>query len=563
MAIAIKMPKMSDTMEEGVIASWLVKVGDTVESGDILAEVETDKATMELENYEDGTILYIGPKEKDSVPVDGIIAIIGEEGEEYESLLSEGGNQDAKQKPDAGDKEEKSAADREPGEPGTVPSDPVDTSSINATVVRMPLMSDTMEEGVIASWLVKEGDTVESGDILAEVETDKATMELENYEDGTILYLGAKEGEGVKVDGILAIIGEPGADYEALLKGNASGKSGSQAPTAPAEKPDVKPEQTDFAVPSHVGTEEASPADEGRIKASPLAKKMAKDKGINLSEIKGTGDNGRIVRKDIENFSPSAQPTPAAAPADKAQPGDSPAAQVPAFAASGVEESFEEIKVTQMRKAIARRLGESKFQAPHFYLTMEIDMDRAIAARASMNEVAPIKLSFNDMVVKAAAAALKKNPAVNSSWHGDTIRINHHIHMGVAVAVAEGLLVPVLKFADQKSLSQLSVETKELAGKAKAKKLQPAEMEGSTFTISNLGMFGIEQFTAIINPPGACILAVGGIKQTPVVKNGEIKVGNIMKVTLSCDHRVVDGAVGSAFLKDFKGLMEDPVRILV
>lgn len=544
MAEVIKMPKMSDTMEEGVIASWLVKEGDKVSSGDILAEVETDKATMELESYEDGTILYIGAKEGDAVPIDGVIAIIGEKGEDYKDLLeSAKGGDKKKEEP----KKEKAPAKESPKEE-------IDTSNINASVITMPKMSDTMTEGTIASWLKKEGDQVSSGDILAEVETDKATMELEAYEDGTLLYIGPKEGDAVPIDGVIAIIGEKGADYKALLKAHEQQAASGDEEEKEEEKEVVKDEAKEVITSSAKGeNEEAFQADEARIKASPLARKMAEDLGYDISKIKGSGDHGRIVKRDVEQYKPAAE-APASAEKDETP------VQLPQAVG---EEQFEEKNVSQMRKTIAKRLAESKFTAPHFYLTMEIDMDKAIEARKSMNEYSPVKISFNDLVVKACAVALRQHPKVNSSWRGDKIRYNKHVHVGVAVAVEEGLLVPVVRFADNKSLSHISTEVKQLGEKAKNKQLQPQEWEGNTFTISNLGMFGIEEFTAIINPPDSCILAVGGIKETPVVKNGQIVPGNRMKVTLSCDHRVVDGASGAAFLQTVKNLLEDPVRILV
>lgn len=544
MAEVIRMPKMSDTMEEGVIASWLKKVGDKVKAGDILAEVETDKATMELEAYEEGTLLHIGVNEKEAAPVDGIIAIIGKEGESFEGLLDEA--------PAA------AAAAETPAEaaaPEAAPVAEVDTSGIKASVITMPKMSDTMEEGTIAQWLKKVGDDVKSGDILAEVETDKATMELESYEDGNLLYVGPKDGESVAVGGVLAIIGEKGADFETLLKAQAAPKPEAAPVTeaAPAAQAATAPSP---AAPSPEASQApaATTSSNGRVKASPLAKKMAKDLGYDITMINGSGDNGRVIKKDVEAYTPSATPAPAAAGQDTAL--------IPAPVVVG-EESYEEVPVSQMRKTIAKRLSESKFTAPHFYLTMEINMDKAIEARKSMNELAPVKISFNDLVVKAAAAALRQHPKVNTSWLGDKIRYNNHIHIGVAVAVDEGLLVPVVKFTDQKSLSAISTEVKQLAEMAVNKQLQPEHWEGNTFTISNLGMFGIEEFTAIVNPPDACIMAVGGIKQTAIVKDGELVPGNVMKVTLSCDHRVVDGAVGSAFLKTFKELLEDPVRILI
>lgn len=535
---------MSDTMEEGVVAQWHKKVGDTVESGELMAEIETDKATMDYESYNDGTVLYLGVAEGEAVKVDGILAIVGEAGEDYKALLSGASNG--------------AAAPEAPAEASApvAAAEAVDTSSVNAEIVRMPKMSDTMEEGVISTWHKNVGDTVETGDLVADIETDKATMEYESYNDGVLLYQGAKEGESVKVDGVLGIVGEAGADYELLLKAEASGGSVAAAATTEVEVP---------APAANTPAPAESPAaplvsENGRLKASPLAKKLAADKGIDIRQVTGSGDGGRIVKKDVENFVPAAAPAavPAPAKADAA-----PAAAPIALPKIVGEESYEEVRVSQMRKTIAKRLASSKFQAPHFYLTMEINMDKAIEARKAMNEVSPVKISFNDMVIKAAAAALRQHPGVNSSWLEDKIRINHHIHIGVAVAVEEGLLVPVVKFADNKPLSHISAEVKDLGGKAKSKKLQPDEMTGNTFTISNLGMFGIEEFTAIINPPDACIMAVGGIKQTAIVKDGQLAIGNIMKVTLSCDHRAVDGAVGSAFLKTFKSLLEEPVRLLV
>ena len=436
-------------------------------------------------------------------------------------------------------------------------------------------MSDTMTEGTIAAWLKNVGDKVKSGDILAEVETDKATMELENYEDGTLLYTGPKAGEAVAVDGILAIIGEEGADIQALLGGQSGAAAAPAAAPAEAPKPAEAAAPAAPAAPTAPIVAPATPS--GRILASPLAKSIAKEKGINLTQVVGSGDNGRIVQRDVENFQPSAAAAPQVAPAAEAAPA-APVAVAPSAAPAPAvsaapqaapsapvqsSDTYTDTPVSQMRKVIAKRLSESLFTAPHFYLTMEINMDKAIEARVKLNELSPVKLSFNDLVLKSAAVALRQHPAVNSSWLGDKIRQNKLINIGVAVAVDEGLLVPVIRNADQKGLSQIATEVKELAGKAKSKKLQPAEWEGSTFTISNLGMFGIDEFTAIINPPDACILAVGGIKQTPIVKDGQIVVGNIMKVTLSCDHRVVDGATGAAFLQTLKGLLEDPMRMLI
>ncbi|MDO7848114.1 pyruvate dehydrogenase complex dihydrolipoamide acetyltransferase [Hymenobacter sp. M29] len=587
MAEIIKMPKMSDTMTEGTIAAWLKKVGDKVKSGDILAEVETDKATMELENYEDGTLLYIGPKEKDSVPVDGILAIVGKEGEDISGLLNgqSGGAAPAPAAAAAPAPAPAAEAPKAPeaaptpapapvaAAPAPAPSAPAaPANGKKATVVRMPKMSDTMTEGTIAAWLKNVGDKVKSGDVLAEVETDKATMELENYEDGTLLYTGPKAGEAVAVDGILAIIGEEGADIQALLGGgSAPAAAPAAAPVEAAPAPAAAPaaEAAPAAAPAPAPAETpAAPASNGRILASPLAKSIAKEKGINLSQVVGSGDNGRIVQRDVENFqpgaaAPAAAPAPQAAPTAAAPAPAAPAAPAAAPAASASTDTYTDTPVSQMRKVIAKRLSESLFTAPHFYLTMEINMDKAMEARVKLNELSPVKLSFNDLVLKSAAIALRSHPAVNSSWLGDRIRQNKVINIGVAVAVDEGLLVPVIRNADQKGLATIANEVKELAGKAKSKKLQPAEWEGSTFTISNLGMFGIDEFTAIINPPDACILAVGGIKQTAIVKDGALAIGNIMKVTLSCDHRVVDGATGAAFLQTLKSLLEDPMRLMI
>ncbi|MEO1050004.1 MAG: pyruvate dehydrogenase complex dihydrolipoamide acetyltransferase [Bacteroidota bacterium] len=553
MAEIIRMPKMSDTMEEGVIAVWHKKVGEEITEGELVAEIETDKATMDYESFNKGTLLYLGAEVGEAIAVDGILAIIGDPGEDYSALLNGDGA--------AASNGAEAAAEETPAS-APAAAEAVDTSGIKAEVVLMPKMSDTMEEGTIATWHKNVGDKVSSGDLLAEIETDKATMDYESYNEGTLLYIGPKEGEAVQVDGVLAIIGEAGADFETLLKAHASGgaapapaasekKEESATPSSAEAKPQPTPVSSASSAPSSNGTAD------GRIKASPLAKKLAEDKGYDLSQIQGSGENGRIVKRDVESFDPAQ-----AAPAKTVATGSSAPAPVSLPQIVG-EESFEEVKVSQMRKAIARRLSDSKFSAPHFYVTMEINMDKAIEARKSMNEVAPVKISFNDMVIKAVAAAIRQHPNVNVSWQGDSIRKNQHIHIGVAVAVDEGLLVPVIRFADNKTLSHISAEVKDLAGKAQAKKLQPSDWEGNTFTISNLGMFGVEEFTAIINPPDVCIMAVGGIKQVPVVKDGQMVVGNVMKVTLSSDHRAVDGATAAQFLKTFKGLLEDPVRILI
>ncbi|MDN3580590.1 2-oxo acid dehydrogenase subunit E2 [Mucilaginibacter flavus] len=547
MAEVVKMPKMSDTMTEGVLAKWHKKVGDKVKSGDVLAEVETDKATMDFESYQDGTLLFIGVEEGAAVPVDSVIAVIGKEGEDYKTALAGSGSEPAEKKQEKA-AEPAPVADKKPA---ATAAPKVDLSAIPATVIRMPLLSDTMTEGTIEKWNFKVGDKVKADDSLADVATDKATMEVVGYEAGTLLYIGVKEGEAAAVNGIIAIVGKEGTDITPLLQG------GNDAPAAEEAAPAAKAETADAAPAA------SSSTDDSRVKASPLARKIAKDKGINLNDVKGSAEGGRIIKKDIEEYKPAAKPaaTPDAAPA--AAP-SAPAAKAPVVLPTYTgEEKFTERPVTQMRKAISRRLSESLFTAPHFYVTMSIDMDQAIAARTRINDIAPVKISFNDFVVKAVAVALKQHPAINSSFLGDKIRTNEHIHVGVAVAVDEGLLVPVIRFADGKSLSHISVEVKELAGKAKSKKLQPAEMEGSTFTISNLGMFGVDEFTAIINTPNACILAVSGIQAVPVVKNGAVVAGNVMKVTLSADHRVVDGATAAAFLQTLKQLLEEPVRLLI
>ena len=568
MAEAIRMPKMSDTMEEGVIGNWLKKVGDVIKTGDILAEVETDKATMELESYNEGTLLYITAEK--NIPIDGLIAVVGKPGEDFKALL-EGKTGGAAEKPAAPQPAATPPPDTKQeavAQPPTKPAEaPKAAANIKATLIQMPLLSDTMTEGTIVKWHKQVGDTLKNGDLLAEIETDKATMDFEAPEAGMLLYVGAKEGETVQVKTPLAIIGEKGADYQALLNGG----------TAPAAQPNgsqpkAEPQSATVLVPgtdspsTRAQEPEKKPAaaeSDERMKISPLARKMAEDKGVDMHQLKGSGENGRIVKRDVETFTPAAQPTATPIPTPTAQPAAKETPKpAPAMASAG-SDSFEEVPVSQMRKVIARRLAESMYTAPHFYLTIEINMDKATSAREAMNQYSPVKLSFNDLVIKASAMALRQHPSINSSWLGDKIRINHHVHVGMAVAVPDGLLVPVIRNADIKSLSQISADAKDLGGRAKEKKLQPAEMEGSTFSISNLGMFGIEEFTAIINPPNACILAVGGIKQTPVVANGEIKISGIMKVTLSCDHRVVDGASGAAYLQTFRGLLEDPMRMLV
>lgn len=577
MAEVVKMPKMSDTMTDGVIAKWHKKVGDKVKSGDLMAEIETDKATMDFESYQEGTLLYIGAQEGSTAPVDSVIAVIGNEGEDYKAALEgESMAAPAEEKknsekiPAKSAEPEDSAPEADAAKPAAEETgddsstDPeAAATAVGATIIRMPLLSDTMTEGVIAEWHKKVGDKVKSDDALADVETDKATMEVVGYAEGTLLYIGVEKGQAAKVNGIIAIVGKEGTDVTPLLKPAAEHKK-TVKPTESAEGVKVT-EQA--APPQEEGKQEVQSDSSSRIKASPLARKIAKDKGINIEEVKGSAEGGRIVKKDIEGFTPStrkiAESAPAASSASaasKSESSGSTAVTIPQFIG---EEKYTEKPVSQMRKVIAKRLAESLFTAPHFYLTMSIDMDSAIQARNKINEFASVKISFNDIVLKAVAVALKQHPHVNSSWLGDKIRYNEHVNIGVAVAVEDGLLVPVVRFADGKSLSHISAEVKDFAQRAKSKKLQPSDWEGSTFTISNLGMFGIDEFTAIINPPDACILAVGGISQIPVVKNGQVVPGNVMKVTLSCDHRVVDGATGSAFLQTLKALLEEPVRLLV
>ncbi len=561
MAEVILMPRLSDTMTEGVIAAWHKRVGDTVQKGDLLAEIETDKATMELESYQDGVLLHIGTPDGGKLQVNDLLAIFGKPGEDITELVKiHGAGGAIAPIPTAA---ATVAAPVESAAPATVSIPTEKTASIDISamdeVVLMPRLSDTMTEGVIASWQKNVGDIVKKGEVLADIETDKATMELESYKDGVLLYQGAKAGEKILVNDLLCIIGKEGLDIASIVaavKANAGAASATPetSPVAASTANTAMPVSAP-ASPASAPTVEQTVVNSGRIFASPLAKRIAAEKGIDLKYVKGSGDNGRITKIDIDQYTPAVAPA-AAAPAAKS------AAPVVSNAVAG-QVSFTDVPVSQMRKVIAKRLSESLFTAPHFYLTMQIDMDAAIAARTKINEVASVKVSFNDLVVKATAMALKKHPKINSSWMGDFIRYNDHINIGVAVAVDEGLLVPVVRFADSKSLSQIGAEVKDFAQRAKDKKLQPSDWEGSTFTISNLGMFGIDQFTAIINPPDACILAVGGISQEPVVKNGQVVPGNIMKLTLSCDHRVVDGATGAAFLQTLKQLLEEPVRMLV
>lgn len=540
MAEVITMPRLSDTMTEGVVATWLKKVGDKISEGDILAEIETDKATMEFESFQSGTLLYIGLQEGESAPVDSLLAIVGEEGEDISALINGGEDVTVKtEEPVVAVAQEAKVQQKET----TIPKD--------VKIVTMPRLSDTMTDGTVATWIKKVGDKVEEGDILAEIETDKATMEFESFQSGTLLYVGINEGESAPVDSVLAIVGPAGTDVSGLVASLKDGVSVSDS----QEEVSVKEVEEKAPVAAVGETTTAAPAvatSGGRVFVSPLARKIAIEKGIDINSIKGTGENGRIVKRDVENYVPvTAQPSAPVA-----------AKEVPQTFVPAGEISVEEVKNSQMRKTIARRLGESKFTAPHYYLTIEIDMEQAIASRGVINALPETKVSFNDMVVKACAMALRKHPQVNSQWKEDVTVINHHINIGVAVAVEDGLVVPVIPFTDQLSLTQIGGKVKELAVKAKTKKLQPAEMEGSTFTVSNLGMFGIQEFTSIINQPNSAILSVGAIVEKPVVKNGQIVVGNTMIVTLACDHRTVDGATGAQFLQTLRSYIENPVTML-
>ncbi|MGO4920538.1 2-oxo acid dehydrogenase subunit E2 [Maribacter spongiicola] len=545
MAIVVNMPRLSDTMEEGTVAKWLKSVGDKIQEGDILAEIETDKATMEFESFNEGTLLHIGIQEGDTAPVDSLLAIIGDEGEDISTLLG-GGAAVAEEKSSEAQVVTEDSAEEANGA-GEIPE--------GVEIVKMPRLSDTMEEGTVATWLKKVGDDVEEGDILAEIETDKATMEFESFYNGKLLYIGIQEGESSPVDAVLAVIGPEGTDVDAVLNNKSGGSKKSAANET--KKEDKKSDDT-------FDTKEASisVADGERIFASPLAKKIAADKGIDLAKVSGSGDNGRITKKDIENYTPSAAAISAPAATASVKADNAIAAQPVSMALPSGEEGTEEVKNSNMRKAIAKALGNSKFNAPHFYLTIEVDMDNAKESRAQINSLPDTKVSFNDMILKACAMALRKHPQVNTSWSAETTKYHKHIHMGVAVAVDEGLVVPVIKHADLLGLTQIGSAVKDLAGKARNKKIAPSEMEGSTFTVSNLGMFGILEFTSIINQPNSAILSVGAIVEKPVVKNGEIVIGNTMKLTLACDHRTVDGAVGAQFLQTLRYFVENPVTML-
>ncbi|WP_111709469.1 pyruvate dehydrogenase complex dihydrolipoamide acetyltransferase [Lutibacter citreus] len=549
MAEIITMPRLSDTMTEGVVAQWLKKVGDKIEEGDILAQIETDKATMEFESFNEGFLLHIGLQEGETAPVDSLLAIIGEKDEDISALLAGDATKAAVTSEETAAPVSKEAAPLAETKPATeafvVPD--------NVTIVTMPRLSDTMTDGTVATWLKKVGDKVSEGDILAEIETDKATMEFESFNEGTLLYIGLQEGENAPVDSLLAIIGEAGTDVTAVVSGfttttapAATEEAETKAPTAekktPASAAPIKDSNT-------TATKKVSAinSENGRIIASPLAKALAEEKGINLAKIVGTGEGGRIVKIDIENYNPIVEVA---------------ASSATTVAAPVGEISKTEVKNSQMRKAIVKALDNSQTTAVNFTVTMDIDMDNAIASRKVINSIPDTKISFNDLVVKATAMALKSHPQVNTEWTNEQTIYNNHIAIGVAVAIEDGLVVPVIPFTDTKSLTQIGAEVKDLAIKAKNKKLTPDEMSGSTFTVSNLGMFGVDSFTSIINQPNSAILSVGGIKQKPVVKNGEIVVGNVMTLTLACDHRTIDGAVGAAFMNTLKQYIENPVTMI-
>ena len=535
------MPRLSDTMEEGTVAKWFKKVGDTVNEGDILAEIETDKATMEFESFNEGELLHIGIQEGGTAPVDTLLAIIGKKGEDISALLSGGDNGAAPAAAEAAPTEAATQAQPEQAAPAALPE--------GIEVIMMPRLSDTMEEGTVAKWNIKVGDTVNEGDILAEIETDKATMEFESFHQGTLLHIGLNEGESAPVDSVLAIIGKKGTDISGILAAQnepaaAPLKAVTSEPTAAAKPEPVAAIGEVKPAPQPVAQPIQTQSSNGRVIASPLAKKLAHDKGIDLARVQGSGDHGRIVKRDIDNYQP--------------QTGGG----IQSFTPRGTE-SVTELTNSQMRKTIAKRLSASKFSAPHYYLGVEFDMDHAIAFRTQYNTLPDTKISFNDIVVKATALALKQHPQVNAKWEDHQITQHHHVHIGVAVAVEDGLVVPVVKFADEQSLPQLGAAVKDYAVRARDKKLKPEEMDGSTFTISNLGMFGIQEFTSIINQPNGAILSVGGIVQKPVVKEGQIVVGNTMKLTLACDHRVIDGATGAQFLQTLQGYIENPLTMVV
>lgn len=540
MAEVITMPRLSDTMTEGKVSKWHKKVGDAVKEGDILAEIETDKAVQDFESEINGTLLYIGVDEGAQAPVDSVLAIIGKEGEDISSLTSGGAATEEKKS------EEESKTENEETSVETAQDASAADIPEGVEVITMPRLSDTMTEGKVAKWQKNVGDTVKEGDILAEIETDKAVQDFESEFNGTLLYQGVGEGDAAEVDKILAIIGPAGTDVSAIVSGGGKTAAAPKANAENSAKTQAPAEDKNESAPVAASTGD-------RVAISPLARKIAQDKGIDFASIKGSGENGRIVKKDVENYQPSAQPVAAATA--KAAPAQ------PSVAFTPGEDS--ETQNSQMRNIIAKGLAESKFTAPHYYLTVEINMDKAIEARKEMNAVSDTKVSFNDMVIKAVAVALRKHPQVNSSWAGDKIVHHGNINVGVAVAVPDGLVVPVLKNTDYMSYSAISAAVKDMAGRAKTKALKANEMEGSTFSVSNLGMFGIETFTSIINQPNSAILSVGAIIEKPIVKNGQIVVGNTMKLSLACDHRVIDGATGAQFLQTLRTYLESPLTLLL
>jgi pyruvate dehydrogenase E2 component (dihydrolipoamide acetyltransferase) len=531
-------------MEEGVVAKWLVGIGDEVKEGDILAEIETDKATMEFESFYEGTLLHIGINEGQTAAVDTLLAIVGEKDEDITAIINgdtnTGGQLDLVDQINETEKIE--------NKPKVSPE--ISSKSNDFQIIKMPRLSDTMEEGTVSSWLVGVGDEVKEGDILAEIETDKATMEFESFYEGTLLYIGINEGQTAVVDSLLAIIGDKSADFNSAIE---NFEKVSSDDVVSHEENEIPAEINEDFSSKNVGTSSSN----SRILASPLAKKIASKKNIDLSTIQGSGDNGRITKVDVENYKVKEK--------EISELVDNRVSQSVSATQKSIDgsESFEEIENSQMRKAIARRLKESKFSAPHYYLNIECDMDNAITFRKQYNTLPNTKISFNDIIVKACAIALKQHPKVNSQWFEDKMRLNNHVHIGVAVGVTDGLVVPVIRFANEKSLTKIGSEVKDFASKSKDKKLSPNDMEGSTFTVSNLGMFGISDFTSIINQPNSAILSVGSIVQKPVVKENKIEIGNIMKLTLACDHRSVDGVTGSLFLETLKGFIENPVTMLV
>ena len=543
MAEVINMPRLSDTMEEGTVTKWFKKIGDQVKEGDILAEIETDKATMEFESFQEGELLHIGISEGDSAPVDSLLAIIGKKGEDISGIIN----------PDSKDKIEQNELDSQKDIVEELDNNDKSENNDKAVIpddiqiVTMPRLSDTMEEGTVAKWNVKVGQKIKEGDILADIETDKATMEFESFYSGALIYIGIKEGESAKVDDVLAIIGDSKIDQKTIDEIISSSKKSVDLITD--KKESTKPELVSKSLerPPEINIQKATQPERsqnGRILVSPLAKKIAAEKGINLSHIKGTGDAGRIIKRDVSEI-------------DFSQKFRS-EISLP----MGIEK-YDEVPNSSMRKAIAKRLSISKFTAPHYYLSVEFDMDNAIAFRNQFNSVPNTKISFNDMILKATALALKNHPKVNSQWEDENIIQYSHVHLGVAVAVEDGLIVPVIKFADEMDIRQIGTTVKDFSSRAKEKKLKPSEIEGSTFTVSNLGMFDIYEFTSIINQPNSAILSVGAIISKPVVRNSQVVIGNVMKLTLACDHRSVDGVTGSLFLQTLRNYIENPITLLI